>query len=66
MTRYSNEPEIINIPFDAILADTGEGGAKLFLDDTGQHWIPNSLIEDVYSDNSVDIPRWYAEKYGLI
>ena len=57
--------ETINVPFDSVLKDTGEGGATLFLIDGEQLWVPNSIIEDIYID-SFDIPRWFAEKAELI
>lgn len=57
--------ETVTVVYDEKLADTGEGGAILFLMDDREIWIPNSLIMDECS-NGIEIPLWFAEKEELV
>lgn len=56
--------ETVLIPFDTIFYETDL--ATRFDIDGRQIWIPKSVIEDVYDDNTVEVARWFAEKEELI
>lgn len=57
----------VQIKYDEIRHNTGDGGATLFIIDEDEVWIPNSLIKEIWEqDNEVEVPRWFAEKEELI
>lgn len=59
--------EAVLVKYDEILKDTGHGGAKLLRIDEDEVWVPNSLILARWeADRWVEVPRWFAEKEGLV
>ena len=60
------DDNIVMIPYDDILQDTGDGGATLFVMGDDEVWIPNSISHRDIEWGQVGIPEWFAIKEGLV
>lgn len=49
---------------DGIVHEGTEAKAVLFKFEDSNVWIPKSIISD-YTDNIVEVKRWFAEERGL-
>ena len=61
--------EMVNVPYEERLHNTGDAGASQFVfpDIDKPIWIPNSQIaEDDEATCEIVIPVWLAEKKGLV
>lgn len=57
--------EMVTIDFRSVIRDRDSDAAILFDIEGEEIWIPRSLIDEQDS-GSVDVPKWFARKEGLL